>query len=196
MILADFKGGFSAIMGADMVTTQDVANWYAGRRFEPRFSITESIAAALTRIERARGFLDAAKLSDDWLATMSSRALLLEAHHTTHIEGRRLTLEQAEQTSPATRLRTGSDDVRDLLNYRDAFEFVSRVPRRRRTRDGGADSRYPQAAGGRRGRRAAAPGGVPQRGWLRGQGGDEAGRLPAAAVGRCTPPRAGRLWHG
>ena len=32
-------------------------------RFEPRFSITNAIAAALTEIERARGFLEAANLS-------------------------------------------------------------------------------------------------------------------------------------
>jgi len=36
--------------------------------FNPRFSITNSITTTLTRIERARGFLDAAKLSEEWLA--------------------------------------------------------------------------------------------------------------------------------
>ena len=60
--------------------------------FAPRFAITNSMTAGLTRIERARGFLDAAHLSDDWI-----RALLLEAHHTTHIEGTQLTLTQAER---------------------------------------------------------------------------------------------------
>ncbi len=61
----------------------------------PRFTITDAIAAALTRIERARGFLQAAKLSDDWIRHMGARALVLEAHHTTHIEGTRLTLAQS-----------------------------------------------------------------------------------------------------
>ena len=55
------------------------------------------MTAGLTRIERAHGFLEAARLSEDWLETMRSRALVLEAHHTTHIEGTRLTLEQAER---------------------------------------------------------------------------------------------------
>ena len=64
-------------------------------RFTPRFSITNAIAAALTEIERARGFLDAASLSDEWIDSMRSRAFLLEAHHTTHIEGTRLTIEEA-----------------------------------------------------------------------------------------------------
>ena len=49
-------------------------------RFIPRFSITNAIAAALTEIERARGFLDAASLSDEWIDSMRSRAFLLEAH--------------------------------------------------------------------------------------------------------------------
>ncbi|MEZ4246514.1 MAG: hypothetical protein R3B05_22430 [Nitrospira sp.] len=55
--------------------------------FAPRFTITNSITAVLTAIERARGFLEAATLSEDWIGRMSQRALLPEAHHTTHSEG-------------------------------------------------------------------------------------------------------------
>lgn len=90
------------------------------------FRITHRMTAGLTRIERARGFLEAARLSEDWLATMRSRAFLLEAHHTTHIEGTRLTLEQAERLLAGEAVAgTDPDDARELLNYRDAFEFVS-----------------------------------------------------------------------
>ena len=67
--------------------------------FTPTFTITNRITAGLTRIERARGFLEAATLSEDWILEMGNRALVLEAHHTTHIEGTRLTLEQAELTT-------------------------------------------------------------------------------------------------
>ncbi len=94
--------------------------------FQPKFSITHSMTKGLTQIERARGFLEAAMLSEQWVRAMGERALVLEAHHTTHIEGTHLTLEQA------TRLLRGEivpeadpDDVRELLNYRQAFEFVS-----------------------------------------------------------------------
>ncbi|MDX9862107.1 MAG: Fic family protein, partial [Rhodospirillales bacterium] len=93
---------------------------------KPTFTITNKVADALTRIERARGFLEAAKLSEDWIKDMGQRALILEAHATTHIEGSRLTLEQSE------RLLTGygvpeadPDDARELLNYRRAFDFVA-----------------------------------------------------------------------
>lgn len=94
--------------------------------FEPRFTITNPITQALTRIERARGFLEAAKLSEEWIRRMEKRALVLEAHHTTHIEGTRLTLEQSERLLAGEAV-PGADpeDARELLNYRDAFEFVS-----------------------------------------------------------------------
>jgi len=94
--------------------------------FQPASHITHRMTAGLMHIERARGFLEAARLSEDWLATMRSRAFVLEAHHTTHIEGTRLTLEQAERIlAGETVAGTDPDDARELLNYRDAFEFVS-----------------------------------------------------------------------
>jgi len=93
---------------------------------KPRFTISNLMTAGLTQIERARGFLEAAKLSEDWVEKMRSRALLLEAHYTTHIEGTRLTLEQAEHILSGMRVpEADPDDVRELLNYRAAFEFVS-----------------------------------------------------------------------
>jgi len=94
--------------------------------FNPKFTITNSMTSAITQIERAHGFLEAAQLSDDWVRDMGNKALIKEAHHTTHIEGTRLTLDQAKllwdgESVPGV----DPDDVRELLNYRTAFEFVS-----------------------------------------------------------------------
>ncbi len=97
------------------------------RAFQPRFTITNAITAALTQIERARGFLEAATLSEDWVRAMSEQALVLEAHHTTHIEGTHLTLDQAQKLLAGEPVpEADPDDVRELLNYRRAFEFVSK----------------------------------------------------------------------
>ncbi len=94
--------------------------------FTPRFTITNAITRDLTTIERSRGFLDAATLSEDWIRRMSQRALLLEAHHTTHIEGTRLTIEQSQRAWDGAAVpEADRDDLRELLNYRSAFEFVS-----------------------------------------------------------------------
>jgi Fic family protein len=92
----------------------------------PRFTISNSITAGLTAIERARGFLEAATLSEEWMRRMSQRALLLEAHHTTHIEGTHLTVKQAERLWSGEKVAEARpDDVRELLNYRQAFNLVS-----------------------------------------------------------------------
>ena len=64
--------------------------------FEPRFTVTHASTADLTRIERARGFLEAATLSEDWIHQMGARALVLEAYHTTHSEGNGLVRSRAE----------------------------------------------------------------------------------------------------
>ncbi len=84
------------------------------------------MTSAITQIERARGFLEAAQLSDDWVRDMGNKALIKEAHHTTHIEGTRLTLDQAERLWNGEDVpEADPDDTRELLNYRSAFEFVS-----------------------------------------------------------------------
>lgn len=96
------------------------------KRFKPIFTITHRITTGLARIERARGFLEAAGLSEAWVREMGRRALILEAHHTTHIEGTRLTLEQAERLLAGNPVpEADPDDARELLNYLKAFEFVS-----------------------------------------------------------------------
>ncbi len=97
-----------------------------GKGFNPSFRITNSITTGLTRIERARGFLEAASLSEDWLREMARRALILEAHHTTHIEGTHLTLSQSEQLLEGKPIpEADPDEVQELLNYKKSFEFVS-----------------------------------------------------------------------
>lgn len=94
--------------------------------FEPKYNITDATTAALTLIERARGFLEAAKLSEDWVKGMQRRALVLEAHHTTHIEGTHLTLDQSERILSGKVVKGADpDDTRELLNYRDAFDLVA-----------------------------------------------------------------------
>lgn len=94
--------------------------------FKPVYTITNRITSDLAQIERARGFWDATTLSEAWMRDMENRAFVLEAHHTTHIEGTRLNLEQAERLLTGTPVpEADPDDARELLNYRQAFDFVS-----------------------------------------------------------------------
>ena len=94
--------------------------------FKPKYTISDAIVEGLTVIERARGFLQAATISESWVKAMAKRALLLETYHTTHIEGTKLTLRQAETLLAGKDVpEADPDDKRELLNYREAFEFVS-----------------------------------------------------------------------
>lgn len=94
--------------------------------FEPKFTITHTITNALLEIERARGFLDAANLNEEWIKDMQSEALILEAHHSTHIEGTQLTLAQAQDILAGKSLKgIRKDDRQELLNYKDAMDFVA-----------------------------------------------------------------------
>src|ERR1700686_5261704 len=93
---------------------------------QPKFGITNAITGDLTRIERARGFLEAARLSEDWIAGMQQRALVLEAHHTTHIEGTHLTLDQSKRLLSGEKpVGVKADDAKEVTNYRKAFDLVA-----------------------------------------------------------------------
>lgn len=94
--------------------------------FEPKFDITNKINNSLLEIERARGFLEAAKLKEGWIKRMRSEALILEAHHSTHIEGTRLTLSQAQKILKGVSVSgVIPDDREEILNYKEAINFVS-----------------------------------------------------------------------
>lgn len=93
---------------------------------DPKFQISKSITNALTTIERARGFLEAASLSNKWIQEMQNKAMVSEAHYTTHIEGTELTYEQSEKLLAGEDLpEVNTDDKQELLNYRKAFDFVT-----------------------------------------------------------------------
>jgi len=95
--------------------------------FNPKYTITPKINKALVEIERVRGFLDAVKLKDDWIADMQKKALILESHHSTHIEGTALSLEQAKSILEGKKVKGVSrDDEKELLNYKKAMDFISK----------------------------------------------------------------------
>jgi len=95
--------------------------------FNPKFTITPKINKGLVEIERVRGFLDAVKLKDDWIADMQKKALILESHHSTHIEGTALSLEQAKNILEGKKVKgVNRNDEKELLNYKKAMDFISK----------------------------------------------------------------------
>ena len=95
--------------------------------FNPKFTITNSINNSLLEIERARGFLDAAGLKEEWIEDMQSEALILEAHHSTHIEGTQLTLSHAQRILSGWVVGAVRDDDRQELVRRTVQRDLSRL---------------------------------------------------------------------
>ena len=96
--------------------------------FNPKFTITPKINKVLVEIERVRGFLDAVKLKKEWMADMQKEALILESHHSTHIEGTTLSLEQSKDILEGIKLKgINLDDEKELLNYKEAMELYFEV---------------------------------------------------------------------
>lgn len=95
--------------------------------FNPKYTITPRINKALVEIERVRGFLDAIKLKDDWLTDLQKKALILESHHSTHIEGTALSFKQAKDILEGKKVKgVNRDDEKELLNYKKAMDFISK----------------------------------------------------------------------
>lgn len=95
--------------------------------FKPKYTITTKINKALVEIERVRGFLDAVNFKDDWVSDMQAKALILESHHSTHIEGTAISLGQAQDILSGKKVKGVSrDDEKELLNYKKAMDFISR----------------------------------------------------------------------
>ena len=97
----------------------------AGPALLPKFPITDAIARDLTVIERARGFLEARVSRMTGSGRMHNRASAARSpsHHThrghpAHARPGRADL--GWQTIPSA----DADDVRELLNYRGAFELA------------------------------------------------------------------------
>jgi Fic family protein len=64
--------------------------------------------------------LDATELKEEWIKNMQSKALILEAQHSTHIEGTQLTLSQAQRILTGKTVKgVRKDDNQELLNYKE-----------------------------------------------------------------------------
>ena len=94
--------------------------------FSPKFKITQSMLKNLMGIERARGFLEAAKLSKQWIRKISHNAFLLETYHTTHIEGTQMSFEDSKKILTGKKVsHLDKQDIKEVKNYRDAFNLIS-----------------------------------------------------------------------
>ena len=85
--------------------------------YSPKYTITDKIIRSLAAIDDARECLERATLDETWLRHTSEQALLLEAYHSTHIEGSQLTLAQSTALWSGQKIDANKDDVQEFLNF-------------------------------------------------------------------------------
>ncbi len=94
--------------------------------WNPKYTITNSIANELTRIEAARVVVETAGLPPAVIAELSRQARIRATHYSTRIEGNRLTLEEAEEVITGRR-RDFHGRERDVVEVRDYWDALTRA---------------------------------------------------------------------
>lgn len=91
--------------------------------WEPKYTITPSLARRLMEIEAARSVVEHTPLPPTVEAELRQRARIRATHYSTRIEGNRLTLEQAEQVIQEKNIaiQGRERDVREVRNYWNAL---------------------------------------------------------------------------
>ena len=100
--------------------------------FEPRFTITPTIASSLMRIEAARQAIDHLPITPSVLASLRESARLFSTHYSTLIEGNRLTQEQVTQVIAKQEHFPGRErDEKEVLGYYAALAKAEQLAARR-----------------------------------------------------------------
>ena len=92
--------------------------------FSPQYTLTPRLQRQLLAVERTRGFLDAVRLNDDWLAEVRYTTRVKDALSSVQIEGNSLTFESAFELSRNRPQRELRDSEREFLNYLEAFDAI------------------------------------------------------------------------
>ena len=94
--------------------------------WQPRYTLTPAMARSLMEIEAARTVVEQVPLPPAIHSAMRNRARLRSTHHSTRIEGNRLTLAEAEQVLAGRKLRLHGRE-RDIGEVRSYWKALLRV---------------------------------------------------------------------
>jgi Fic family protein len=102
----------------------------------PEFTITNNLLAQVAGAEGAKEIIINSPLIPAWERSFQGEAMIRTVHHSTAIEGNELDIKETEQVisgeiNPQHRLR----DVQEILNYRDAVNFISALKNEKLTTD-------------------------------------------------------------
>lgn len=95
--------------------------------FIPKYTITNKILKNIGIIDAAREVISNAPLIPAWEAKFRKEALERAVHHGTHLEGNRLSFEQAQEVLDGQEVVARERDVQEVINYRNVLKFIDEV---------------------------------------------------------------------
>lgn len=95
--------------------------------FRPKYTLTDRIVRDLTAIAEAKGVIDRAKILPIQEVRLRRQAVIRMTHHSTSIEGNRLSLQQVEALSVGKPVDAPDRDVHEVRNYLNALRHIEQV---------------------------------------------------------------------
>ena len=95
--------------------------------YHPNFTITNRILNHIAEISASREVILNAPLLPKWEVKLRKEAILKMAHHSTSIEGNRLTMEEVNRLLRGEDLAAWEKDKKEVLGYVKVLEYIDRL---------------------------------------------------------------------
>jgi Fic family protein len=95
--------------------------------FIPKYTITNKMLRHVGVIDASREVILNAPLIPAWEVKFRKEAMERTVHHGTHIEGNRLSLEQAQEALDGHQIIARERDIQEVINYRNVIKFIDTI---------------------------------------------------------------------
>ena len=92
--------------------------------YKPNFTITNKILNHIAEISASREIILNAPLLPKWEVKLRKEAILKMAHHSTSIEGNRLTLDEVSRLLRGEDIAAWEKDKKEVLGYVKVLEYI------------------------------------------------------------------------
>ena len=94
--------------------------------FNPKYQITHKILIDISQIEAAKQIIENSPLLPRYERKFKNEAVLRSVHHSTHIEGNRFDIDEAEKIIKGQKSNIKEKDVdfQDIINYRNVLKYI------------------------------------------------------------------------
>ncbi|KKS65071.1 MAG: hypothetical protein UV33_C0013G0001, partial [Candidatus Daviesbacteria bacterium GW2011_GWA1_42_6] len=95
--------------------------------FVPKYTITNRMLKNIGIIDASREVIANSPLIPAWEAKFKKEAMERSVHHGTHLEGNRLSFEEAQEVLDGQEVIARERDIQEVLNYRNVLKFIEGI---------------------------------------------------------------------